>query len=145
MTLPRIQIKVTLTPGEKIKISNSTDAYNILSKLFSEDTVAWTEEVILLAVNKANEVYGWYRLSQGGTTGTVLDPKVVFSILLNAGASGFMVAHNHPSGNLKASKEDIQITKKLFNAGEFLDITLLDHIIITPNGSYLSMADEKLF
>lgn len=145
MTLPKIQIKVTLTPGEKIKISNSQDAYNILSKLFSEDTVAWTEEVILLAVNKANEVYGWYRLSQGGTTGTILDPKVVFSILLNAGASGFMVAHNHPSGNLKASKEDIQITKKLFNAGEFLDITLLDHIIITPNGSYLSMADEKLF
>lgn len=145
MTLPKIQIKVTLTPGEKIKISNSTDAHNIFSKLFSEDTVAWTEEVILLAVNKANEVYGWYRLSQGGTTGTILDPKVVFSILLNAGASGFMVAHNHPSGNLKASKEDIDITKKLFNAGEFLDITLLDHIIITPNGSYLSMADEKLF
>lgn len=145
MTLPKIQIKVTLTPGEKIKISNSTDAYNILSKLFSEDTVAWTEEVILLAVNKANEVYGWYRLSQGGTTGTILDPKVVFSILLNAGASGFMVAHNHPSGNLKPSQEDIRITKKLFNAGDFLDITLLDHIIITPNGSYLSMADEKLF
>jgi DNA repair protein RadC len=145
MTLPKIQIKVTLTPGEKIKISNSTDAHNILSKLFSEDTLAWTEEVILLAVNKANEVYGWYRLSQGGTTGTILDPKVVFSILLNAGASGFMVAHNHPSGNLKPSQEDIRITKKLFNAGDFLDITLLDHIIITPNGSYLSMADEKLF
>lgn len=145
MTLPKIQIKVTLTPGEKIKISNSTDAHNILSKLFSEDTLAWTEEVILLAVNKANEVYGWYRLSQGGTTGTVLDPKVVFSILLNAGASGFIVSHNHPSGSLKPSQQDINITKKLFNAGDFLDITLLDHIIITPNGSYLSMADEKLF
>ena len=145
MTLPKIKIKVTLTPGEKIKISNSQDAHNILSKLFSEDTVAWTEEVILLAVNKANEVYGWYRLSQGGTTGTVLDPKVVFSILLNAGASGFIVSHNHPSGNLKPSQEDISITKKLFNAGEFLDITLLDHVIISPNGNYLSMADENLF
>jgi DNA repair protein RadC len=145
MTLPKIKIKVTLTPGEKIKISHSQDAHNILSKLFSEDTVAWTEEVILLAVNKANEVYGWYRLSQGGTTGTVVDPKVVFSILLNAGASGFIVSHNHPSGNLKPSQEDISITKKLFNAGEFLDITLLDHVIISPNGNYLSLADENLF
>lgn len=145
MKLPEIKIKVTLKEGDRIKIGNSSDANNILSLLFDSNTIAWQEEVILLSLNKANEVFGWYRISKGGTTATIVDPKIIFSILLNSGASGFIISHNHPSGNMKASNEDLKITEKLKNAGKLLDIFLVDHIITSPNKeNYVSLADEGL-
>jgi len=143
MNLPEIKIKVTLKKGDKINIGKSQDAFDVIKKLMSEDTLYWTEEMILLAVNRQNEVYGWYRLSTGGTVGTIVDAKVVFTILLNAGASAFIIAHNHPSQTMKASQADIEITKQLKEAGELLDISLLDHIIVAGE-SYLSMADDNI-
>lgn len=144
MNLPEIKVKVTFKKGDKIKIGKSQDAFDVIKKLMSEDTLYWTEEMILLAINRQNDVYGWYRLSAGGTAGTVVDAKVVFTILLNAGASAFIIAHNHPSQTMKASREDIVITEQLKQAGELLNISLLDHIIVAGD-SYLSMADEHLF
>lgn len=142
MKLPEIEIKVTLSKGEKIKIGNSQDAYNVFKDLFDPNTLVWSEEMILLAVNRNNEIYAWRRISSGGTTGTVCDPKVIFSILLNCGASAFILAHNHPSGSLVPSTQDISITKKLVNGGEILDINLLDHLII-GHDNYYSMADNQ--
>ena len=142
MKLPEIEIKVTLSKGEKIKIGNSQDAYNVFKDLFDPNTLVWSEEMILLAVNRNNEIYAWRRISSGGTTGTVCDPKVIFSILLNCGASAFILAHNHPSGSLVPSAQDISITKKLVNGGEILDINLLDHLII-GHDNYYSMADNQ--
>jgi DNA repair protein RadC len=142
MKLPEIEIKVTLSKGEKIKIGNSQDAYNVFKDLFDPNTLVWSEEMILLAVNRNNEIYAWRRISSGGTTGTVCDPKVIFSILLNCGASAFILAHNHPSGTLIPSAQDISITKKLVNGGEILDINLLDHLII-GHDNYYSMADNQ--
>jgi DNA repair protein RadC len=142
MKLPEIKIKVTLSKGDKIKITNSQEAYDVFKDLFDANTLVWYEEMILLAVNRNNEVYAWRRISSGGTTGTVCDPKVIFSILLNCGASAFMLAHNHPSGSLVPSIQDVDVTKKLQEGGKILDITLLDHIIV-GHGNYYSMADNQ--
>jgi DNA repair protein RadC len=142
MKLPEIKIKVTLSKGDKIKITNSQEAYDVFKDLFDANTLVWYEEMILLAVNRNNEVYAWRRISSGGTTGTVCDPKVIFSILLNCGASAFMLAHNHPSGSLVPSIQDVDVTKKLQEGGSILDITLLDHIIV-GHGNYYSMADNQ--
>ena len=140
--IPEIKIKVTLSEGDKVKINNSTDAYNVFKDLFDPNTIVWSEEMILLALNRNNEVYAWRRVSSGGTTGTVCDPKVIFSILLNCGASAFILAHNHPSGALIPSKQDIDITQKLKDGGEILDINLLDHLII-GHDNYYSMGDNQ--
>lgn len=143
MKLPEFKIKVTLKQGETFKITNSESAYEIIKQLISQDTFYWTEEMILLALNRSNEVYGWYRVSSGGTNATLVDPKVIFSLLLNAGASAFIIAHNHPSQSLIPSDADRSITKKLKDAGNLLDITLLDHLILAGH-KYLSMSDEGI-
>ena len=140
--IPEIKIKVTLSKGDRVKINNSTDAYNVFKDLFDPNTIVWSEEMILLALNRNNEVYAWRRVSSGGTTGTVCDPKVIFSILLNCGASAFILAHNHPSGALIPSKQDIDITQKLKDGGEILDINLLDHLII-GHDNYYSMGENQ--
>jgi DNA repair protein RadC len=82
-------------------------------------------------MNRNNRVLGIFHLCYGGVSGTVVDPKIVFSIALKACASGIILAHNHPSGNLELSKADLQITKKLVDAGNLLDIEIRDHIIVT--------------
>jgi len=140
--IPEIKIKVTLSEGDRVKINNSTDAYNVFKDLFDPNTIVWSEEMILLALNRSNEVYAWRRVSSGGTTGTVCDPKVIFSILLNCGASAFILAHNHPSNSLTPSVQDLSITKKLKDGGEILDINLLDHLII-GHDNYYSMGDNQ--
>jgi DNA repair protein RadC len=101
------------------------------------------EEFYILLLNRANRIYGYYLLSQGGTSGTVVDPKLIFSIALKCNAHGIILAHNHPSGNTKPSEADIQITKKVKEGGKLLEIDVLDHIILTSD-SYLSFADEGL-
>lgn len=145
MKIPEIKIKVSLKEGDKIKIGSPDDANNILSMLFDKNTIAWQEEVILLSLNKANEVFGWHRISKGGTTTTIMDPKIIFTILLNTGASGFIISHNHPSGNLNPSEQDLKITQKLKKGGELLDIFLIDHIIMGPeNSNYVSLKEKGI-
>ena len=83
-------------------------------------------------------------VSKGGITGTIADPRLILATALKTAATGIVLCHNHPSGNLQASTADIEITKKIQSACNFLDIKLLDHIIISPSGTYLSFADESL-
>ena len=100
------------------------------------------EQVEIVLLNRANKVLGISEVSTGGFSGTVADPKVIFSIALKACASS-IILHNHPSGNLKPSQADLNLTKKIKNGGELLDIAVLDHIILTAD-SYFSFADEGL-
>jgi DNA repair protein RadC len=97
--------------------------------------------VILL--NRAHRVLGIYELSTGGVTGTIADPKLVFTAALKANACSLVLSHNHPSGNLRPSKADEELTMKIKEAGKFLDIQVLDHLIVTSEG-YFSFADEGL-
>jgi DNA repair protein RadC len=141
--------EVQLTYITKVKatdrpqITRSNDAEEILRNYW-DHTIEHTETVVLMLLNRANRILGITTLSKGGTTGCIVDVKVVFQYALKANASSVILAHSHPSGNLKASQADINITKKVKEAGEFLDIKLLDHIILTPYDGYLSMADEGI-
>ena len=127
-------------PEEKPKINSSKDAFDLLK---GEMMDLPKEEFWVLLMNRANRVIKKKRVSEGGVSGTVADPKIIFKLALEELASGIIVAHNHPSGNLQASQSDIDLTRKLKEAGKFLEIQLLDHIIIA-NQKYLSFADEGM-
>ena len=87
---------------------------------------------------------GVYELSRGGITGTLADPRLVLSVALKTSATAIVLAHNHPSGNLLASKADEEITRKIKKACEYLDIKVLDHLKLVPEGKYLSFTEEGL-
>lgn len=125
---------------ERPKITGSKDAFEILKGDLMD---IQHEEFWLLLLNRANRVLKKHRISSGGIHGTVADPKIIFKIALEEPASGIIVAHNHPSGNLTASQQDIELTKKLKEAGKLLEIQLLDHLIIAGK-KYYSFADEGI-
>ena len=125
---------------KKTKIQSSRDAYNALSANLIDQP---HEEFWLLLLNRQNTIIKHEFISRGGVSGTVVDPKLVFKPALEHIASGIILAHNHPSGNLKPSNEDISLTKKLKEAGKLFDINVLDHLIICEN-SYYSFADEGI-
>jgi DNA repair protein RadC len=140
------EIKVTYSSKVKFSemrpIVTSKDADEIFRSIWS-DGMEFREEFYMLLLNRANRVKGWYRVSEGGTTGTVVDPKIVFSVALKCNACGIVIAHNHPSGNTQPSSQDIDLTKKLVTAGKVLEISVLDHLIITFE-KFRSFADEGL-
>jgi DNA repair protein RadC len=145
MKLPEIKLTISfdkkVKKSELIQIKSSKDSADLFRTIFNSDTMDWLEECIILCLNRANKVVGFYKLSSGGTTGTVVDPKVVFTIALNCAASAVIIAHNHPSGALRPSSADLQITNKLVAGGKLLDVHVLDHIILTDD-SYYSFSDN---
>jgi DNA repair protein RadC len=127
-------------PYPRIQITSSRKAYEALKPVMVDQgqEVFW-----VLILDRANQVMGKQQVSMGGISGTIADPRVIFKIALDYKASSLILAHNHPSGNLKPSEADIRLTKKLKDAGKMLDIPVLDHIIFTDH-SYTSFADEGL-
>ncbi|TCC87050.1 DNA repair protein RadC [Pedobacter frigiditerrae] len=123
-----------------LQITSSKDAYEILKAELSDLP---HEEFWILILNRANFVTGKHFVSKGGQSGTVVDPKVIFKVAIENNAASIVLAHNHPSGNLRASSADISITKNLVQSGLLLEIPIYDHLIITDH-SYLSLADEGL-
>ena len=138
-----ISYKTKVKPSDRIKISSSENCFSTLQNVFNQDKIEHVEEFIILCLNRANKVLGWAKISSGGLAGTVCDPKVIFQIALNANASGIVLSHNHPSGNLKPSQEDISMTKRLKDGAKLLDINIIDHIIMTTEG-YYSFEDEGI-
>lgn len=122
------------------KINSSKDADEIIRPELLDLA---HEEFWILLLNRANTVIGKHFISKGGQSGTVVDPKIIFKIALEQNASSIILAHNHPSGNLKASQADLNVTRKLLEAGRMLELPVIDHIIITDN-AFLSFADEGL-
>ncbi len=135
--------KSKVKASERPQILSSKDAYEILMKIWDEGKIDFVEQFNILLVNRANKVLGVYKVSSGGITGTVADPRQIFTAALKANACGLVLAHNHPSGTLKPSRQDEQLTSKMKEAGSFLDIKVLDHLIVTSE-SYYSFADEGL-
>lgn len=122
------------------KINSSVDAYEVLNAEFTDLP---HEEFWILLLNHAHFVMGKRFISKGGQAGTVVDPKIIFKVAIEQNAAAIILAHNHPSGNLKPSNADISITKKIREAGLMLDLPVLDHLIIT-NHAFFSLADEGL-
>ena len=135
--------KSKVKASERPLISSSKDAAEILMNLWNENKIVFVEQFNVLLLNRANRVLGIADISSGGVTGTVADPKLIFTAALKANAAGIIISHNHPSCNLKPSRADEELTQKIKNAGKFLDISLLDHVIVTSEG-YFSFADEGL-
>lgn len=148
MLVPKIKLSVKFSQdfkqSELPKINCSHDAYNILQKCFDEDTFLIQEQFIVIMVNNSNNVIGYYQLSSGGITSTVVDIRLLFATAIKSLATGIILAHNHPSGQTRPSQADIEITKKIKKAGEVLDIKLLDHLILTHE-TYFSFQDEGYF
>lgn len=123
------------------KIKSSHDAYYILKNVYP--SISYREHFYILLLNNDNKVLGYKLISMGGLTSTIVDIRVIMQTALKANAVALILSHNHPSGTLKPSQADKNITKKIKRAGEVLDIKVLDHIIVTEH-SYFSFADEML-
>ncbi len=122
------------------QFTNSNDVYQFFKSLIADST---KEEAWFITINNANKLIGYYELSIGGKTSTVIDIRLILKKAINDEATGIILAHNHPSGNIMPSESDKEITKKLYNACKTLEIRLLDHLIVTQN-EYFSFADNGL-
>ncbi len=125
---------------EKIEVRSSQDAFNAIAPILMD---LQHEEFWVLMLNRANQVLKRVQVSQGGIAGTVVDAKIIFKKALEIPASGMILCHNHPSGNLRPSTPDIEITKKIKQGAQLLDISVLDHLIVSERG-YFSFADEGM-
>lgn len=125
---------------EKVSIKSSTDAYIIFLEHLSD---LRTEEFWVIFLDQKNQIIYKSQISKGGITGTVVDVRVLFKMALEHYATSIIVAHNHPTGNLKPSEADLKITNNIKNAGEILDIKLTDHLIIGEN-TFFSFQDQGL-
>ncbi|MDO6761582.1 JAB domain-containing protein [Tamlana sp. 2_MG-2023] len=139
-----IQIGYKENLKASLSIGCSQDACRILYDNWNKDTIGLCESFKILLLNNSNMVKGVYELSTGGLTGTFVDVRILFGIVLKSLSTGVILAHNHPSGKLIPSEADKQITTKIKQGALLLDIKVLDHLIIVPNGGYYSFADSGI-
>jgi len=125
------------------QITSSRSAYELLLKAWNDNKIEFVEQFKVVLLNRANKVLGIYEVSSGGVTGTVADPRLIFAAALKANACSIILSHNHPSGNIKPSRQDEELTTKIKQAGQLLEIKVLDHIIVTPE-TYYSFTDEGI-
>ena len=141
------ELQVKYTPSKKLyqgeRITNSELAFQYVSDTFNHETIACQEQFNVLFINHAHLPIGYYKASVGSNTATVVDLKLLMGLAVKSLASCMIIAHNHPSGNLTPSDNDIQLTEKIKNACKLFDITLLDHLILSPCGGKYSFADNS--
>ena len=140
------EIKVSYKKNFKgATVRDSQTAFESVLEAYRKDDaqLEMKEYFYVIYLNRANEVIGYYRLSEGGVSGTIVDIRIAFSVALKSIASGIILVHNHPSQNLKPSLPDKRITEKFREAGELLEVRVLDHIIISSTEFY-SFADNGL-
>jgi DNA repair protein RadC len=130
----------TTEPLERAVLTSSSSAFAILSPVLRDLP---NEEFWILILNRANKLISKEPISKGGINATLVDARMIFKPAILQNASSIILAHNHPSGNLKPSNDDIKLTEKLKDAGKLLDISVVDHLIIADN-NYFSFADEGL-
>lgn len=138
-----LSIKMKAKNSELFHVRDSRDCADVCRKIFDADSIDWVESFMVICLNRANKVIGFCKISQGGISGTVADPRIIFQYALLSNACSLILCHNHPSGNLTASRADEELTKKISESGRLLDIKVIDHIILSSEG-YLSFANEGL-
>ncbi len=139
-----LSYKNTPTLSHRPKITQSKDAYEVLLNAWDDDKIGFVEQAKVLLLNQNNRVLGIYEFSTGGVAGTICDPKLVFAAALKANASNLILAHNHPSEHLEPSRSDKVLTDKMKQAGEYLEMHVLDHLIISPH-AYYSFSEDKIY
>ncbi|TVZ26757.1 RadC-like JAB domain-containing protein [Gillisia sp. Hel_I_86] len=133
-------VKANLLP----KITSSESAAELAFSQWNKETIELNETFKIMLLNNANRVKGIYEASNGGITGTLVDVRILFAVLLKSLTTAVILLHNHPSGTLKPSEADKSLTDKIKKAGELFDIKVLDHLILTPDGDYYSFADNGI-
>ena len=138
------ELSIGYTPKETPlpQIRNSSDAYRLLKDLFEPNSLGLNEQFVVLYMNRANRVIVGLKAFKGGISATVVDHRIIFATALKVLASGIVIAHNHPSGNLDASEEDLKLTKRIKESGEILDVRLIDHLILGINDDYSSFMEK---
>ncbi len=141
------EVQLTYKPNYKItetpKITTSKETYQLLMNYWDMGRLEFLEEFKIILLNRRNRTLGIINLSMGGFAGVVVDSKVIFAAALTACASGIVLAHNHPSGEVQPSHHDIELTKRLVEGGSILDLAVLDHLIIS-NDRYYSFSDNGI-
>ncbi len=126
------------------KITSSQNAAELLYGQWNKNNIELHETFKVMLLNNANKVKGIYEVSTGGITGTLVDLRILFAVVLKSLTTAVILAHNHPSGTLTPSEPDKRLTQKIKKAGELFDIKILDHLILIPDGNYFSFADEGI-
>ena len=129
---------------ESESIQTSEPVAKLLYENWNMDTIGLHETFKVLLLNNANKVKGVYQVSSGGLTGTLVDIRLLFAVILKSLSTTIILAHNHPAGTLSPSEGDIQLTKRIKKAGRLFDIRVLDHLIISPTGDYFSFMDNNI-
>ena len=130
-------------PTEKrVQIKTSQDAFKVFWEHWDKDKIEYCEQFKILLLNQKNCVLGIADISTGGITATIIDPRIVLQHALKCHSVSLILGHNHPSCNPTPSEADVAITKKLSEAGNVMDVKVLDHIVLCGDGSYYSLADE---
>ena len=130
------------TINSNFKIGCSQDAVKLAFEHWDQNHIEMQEYFKILLLNNSNIVKGIYEVSKGGITVTLVDLRILFAVVLKSLSTAIILLHNHPSGTLKPSEADRQLTQKIIKAGELLDVKVLDHLIITPKKEYYSFADQ---
>jgi len=137
----KVTYSTTVKAADRLRITNSSSAVKILRPFFEQE-MEYREVVYLLLMNRSNDVLGVVKVCEGGTSAAVVDAKIIYQAALKSNAHNIILAHNHPSGNLRSSHQDDVMTQKILDAGKVLDIELLDHLILTRDG-YFSYSQEN--
>ena len=135
--------KINCKVSERPLIKTSSDCYEVFKHYWDEGKIELIEEFKVIFLNRSNRVLQIFSASSGGITGTVADPRLILVTALKLGACSLVLAHNHPSGSLKPSRADEELTQKIKYAAQFHDIKVLDHVIVSSEG-FFSFADEGL-
>lgn len=138
-----VELVYKATTSNRHKIETSSDAYNLLLPTFKEGTIDYKEYFKVIYLNQAYQVLGYTQISEGGLTDINVDVRVILQAALLINAPVLILAHNHPSGNLKPSKQDLKLTMCIKNAAKLMRIIVVDHIILTNEG-YYSFKDEGI-
>lgn len=141
MEVAEIKVSYSNTNPDRVQVTNSQKLFEVIMKHWDLDILEYQEQMKVILLNRANIVLGIYEMSKGGTSGTVVDIRIILGVALKCNASSIILVHNHPSGKLVPSEPDKAITKKLKEACNLLEVYLLDHLIISKFG-YYSFADE---
>jgi DNA repair protein RadC len=135
--------KTNIKPSERIKIEDSKKVYEVLKTVYDYNKIEHKESFYAMYLNRANKILAVILISEGGTSACLVDVKLIFQAALKLNASGIILSHNHPSGQLQPSNADIQITNKVKEAAKLLEMQVIEHIIVTPeDNSYYSFSDN---
>ena len=141
MKIAEIKLSYSDTNKTGTSICSSKDAYRVFSNFWDKETIELFEEFNIILLKHSCEVLGVVTISKGGVAGAYVDCKLIFSAALKCNASSIILGHNHPSGNLKPSPQDLRLTRKIEEGSKVLDLKILDHIIVSKEGFY-SFKDE---